>query len=138
MVVPGKCSESVALVPGSRQRTSGSLPRHLRPSVGQHSDCHGHGHSDRGQLGGRPRRVPVRQGGLRKRGHRGRALHAPWHGDTHCECPLCLPQMVRDTFTVTAVMGRPQYRRTTTVTPRGVTVTSHDFTASRDHAGIIT
>ena len=38
------------------------------------------GHRDRGQLGGRPRRLPVRAGGQRQPRHRGPPLHAPRHG----------------------------------------------------------
>ena len=59
------------------------FPRHLRAGAGQYPGRAGNRHLDLPHLGGRPGRLPLRQGRDRQRGHRGRALHAARPGHRH-------------------------------------------------------
>ena len=56
------------------------LPRHARHRARQRGGRAAGGRRGRGQLGGRPRRLPVRAGGERQPRHRGPALHAARDG----------------------------------------------------------
>jgi len=77
---PQRVRDVMAAVTGARLRP---LPRHLRPGAGQHPGVAGNRHLDLPRLGGRPGRLPLRQGSDRQRRHRRRAVHAARPGHRH-------------------------------------------------------